>query len=872
MFFILILLSKTYSSNIQIEGIVVDSIDRFALPSASILLTNSDSTKNYQSKTNKKGNFILKDIESGEYFFSIKYIGYKLYEKKIIVENADIDLGEILLQIEDIKLNEIIITATAAIGNQNSDTLEYNANSYKTLPNAMAEDLIKKIPGLEIEDGNLKAYGRDVDKILIDGKPFFSDDPKYAMKNLPASIISKIQVYDGKSDKAEFMGIEDPDAKKTINIITTAKSKQSIFGNANLGYGTEDKYSASGNMSLFDNATKLTITGSSNNGNSRSSGKNINHSAGINYNNTFSNYLDLNGSYTIDYGDMENNYSSLREYIITNQAIKYDNQNNSFSIKNTVHRISFNIKYSIDSNNIFYIIPNISLINNKNNSAMKSENSNFDNKLINSINQNTGNEIDRNSFSTNIMYKHNFKNKDRNLSINFTSNINTNTNNELMETQNINESSVVKTNRKKDGDNSTYNYLSTIAYIEPITTNSKLNINYTITYNKYKTDDVSFFLDTNINTYNLIDTSLTDNSLIESVFNKFSMEYNITINKISLTSSLNYQIANIDNYKNIPMNIFNNYKFTSILPLLRLSYKISNEKNLFIMYNTNSTAPTFNQLNNIINNSISNSLYTGNPELKQQYYHNISSNYHWFNAKSNTMFSAMLGLNYIDDCITNSIIIPENDTLINNSVLLSAGGELNKPINLDGSLSSYLSLSYSFPVDFIKSKLTFGLGINYSKNPTLINNNINYSKTNTEYGSLKLTTNIDNKLDITLYSRYNINNSISEINQNNNKSYSSLNSMLDFKWIYWKEFFIELDFSNMVYWGASSINENIYLLNLSIGKKLLDNAIELKLTANDILNKNNNTSYYISDYYIQTSRNEVPKRYFMLEFIYNFKN
>ena len=262
-FFNLIL--KTFSQDFRITGQVNDSIGQ-SMPGAGIsLLHFSDSALIKGTVTDLNGNFILNKVSPGKIFLKISFLGYNdLFIIKEIA-NQSLSLGKLYLQNKASTLNAVYITENTLPVQLKGDTTQFNADAFKTNRDASAEDLATKMPGITSQDGKIQAQGEDVKKVLIDGKPFMGDDPNAALKNLPAEIIEKIQVFDKKSDQSEFTGFNDGNTTKTINIITRPQFRNGTFGKAFGGYGTEELWKGGLNLNFFKDKRKLIILGNVNN-------------------------------------------------------------------------------------------------------------------------------------------------------------------------------------------------------------------------------------------------------------------------------------------------------------------------------------------------------------------------------------------------------------------------------------------------------------------------------------------------------------------------------------------------------------------------------------------------------------------------------
>ena len=243
-----------------------------ALAGATVVLLNAkDSVLVNYGISDEEGKFELKKFKKGEYILQATYVGYEDFNELIRLDENDpehIITKEIKLKPAVNLIDQVVVKDEHIPIRIKGDTVEYNANAFKTKPNAVVEDLLKKLPGVDVDrDGNVKAHGKDVEHVYVDGKEFFGDDPQMATKNLPAEAIDKVQVFDKQSDMSEFTGVDDGEREKTINLTLKEDKKNGVFGNITGGYGTDDSYEGKMNLNHFNKKMQLSVLGMANNTN-----------------------------------------------------------------------------------------------------------------------------------------------------------------------------------------------------------------------------------------------------------------------------------------------------------------------------------------------------------------------------------------------------------------------------------------------------------------------------------------------------------------------------------------------------------------------------------------------------------------------------
>ncbi|GAB3888755.1 outer membrane beta-barrel family protein [Spirosoma agri] len=417
---------RTQAQSGTITGTVVDSVSRKPLLEASVsLLLARDSSMVTFGITDGDGRFVFKNIVEGQYRVLATYVGYRGAAKRISVTKTDptADVGTLELLAQSQTLTEVSVQGERAPMAVKGDTLEFNAGSFKTQPNAQVEDLLKKLPGIQVDrDGAITAQGQTVKKVLVDGKPFFGDDPKMATRNLPADIIDKVQVLDQLSEQSAFSGVDDGDRSKTINITTKKDKRKGTFGQQSIGVGPkpgdDPRYVAKATLNRFNNGQQMSILGMANNinqqgfsaqdlglgnnfggagqgsggnpgggnlvrsggggGNSGNGNGQVGNNAitkswagGLNYRNSLGKKIDLAGSYNIANTNTLTNQTSRRENIIPGSsgtagtATRTDstfvrNQVNGSENSNTNNRVNLRLDYRLDSLTTIRVIPNIS--------------------------------------------------------------------------------------------------------------------------------------------------------------------------------------------------------------------------------------------------------------------------------------------------------------------------------------------------------------------------------------------------------------------------------------------------------------------------------------------------------------------------------
>jgi hypothetical protein len=256
---------KGFSQTFPLSGKITDAKDNGGLPGATVLLLQlPDSARAGAAITDGQGTFSFQ-AKPGQYLLRATFLGFQALQRRIVVADKPIVLGNLALQVNSTTLREVQITEKVPVAVQKGDTTEFNAKAMKVNTDANSDELVEKVPGVVIQDGVVKAKGQDVKKVRVDGREFFGDDAMATLKNLPAEVVDKIQLVEEQSEQARLSGIDDGNREMTMNIVTRPDRRNGIFGRLTAGAGTNDRYLAGGTVNIFKPTRRLTFLGGSNN-------------------------------------------------------------------------------------------------------------------------------------------------------------------------------------------------------------------------------------------------------------------------------------------------------------------------------------------------------------------------------------------------------------------------------------------------------------------------------------------------------------------------------------------------------------------------------------------------------------------------------
>ena len=879
-------------NNFSISGMVIDEFKE-PMPKLGVkILSTKDSSLVAGTTSSEKGYFKIASLPSGEYIVSLSYLGYKTQNKNVSLnqKNKHINLGTIEMLPSDIMLSEAVIMGKTPDIIAKEDTLEFNAASYKTQPNAVVEDMIKKMPGIEIdENGKITANGKEVKKILVDGQEFFSDDPKVASKNLPANMVEKLQVIDRKSDEARFSGVDDGEDETVINLTVKKGMKNGWFGNAQAGGATGARFEASLMANYFKDSNQLTILAGANNinnmgandlgasmfsGSSRRGrggwgpmqGENTSAVGGLNFNVGKSDKFRAGGDVKYAYTDMDLREHSERQNFLTKDSTTFDN---SFKDnRNRGHNIEMNYRLLWNPNEFTQIEfrPNFkySISRMENNSASRSFGINplGENDTITTGSLNSHSDANGINAGGRLSISHKFKRKvgrQISFSLNYDYNNSKEDGYSYNKTKYYKSDIIEKTDLKDNNKSWGGSYGVRATYIEPINKHTTWSVSYNYRYNYTYADKLSY----NINS----DGSLGDLNVeySNSFRNNFqrhraSTAFNGTYEKMNYNVGIDFEPSKseslnlIDSKRNVKGKM--QYNFS---PFLRYNYAISKNDNLRIDYRGRTQQPSISQLQP--SQTISDPLRRteGNPDLKASYDNSFRIRYNSFKTEKQRSMMLMFNANYT----LNSII---NETTFN-----SEGIQITKPINENGVWNIWSMFLANMP--FKNKKFSFNNFTSFG-----CNRQIGYSNS---LRNVSMNYNISERLEFAYSS------SFGDIRIGGNGGYqrtknsiqSSQNqNTFDYGAKFATTLYIPGDITfttDVNYTGKSGYTDGydkeVWLWNAQISWSFLKRKqASLIVRAYDILNQNKNISRTVTGNYIQDVETNSIGRYVMFSFAYRF--
>ncbi|HEY9363032.1 MAG TPA: outer membrane beta-barrel protein [Chitinophagaceae bacterium] len=891
----------------SVKGVIFDTINQKNLVNRSVsLLRQKDSVLYKLTHSDAKGFFELKNLLPGNYLLFVRHPGYEDYIDHLqLNDSSKIDLGTVTMTPKAIILKEVIVRKqiSAII---KGDTIEFAADSFKAREGASVEEMLKKLPGIQIDkNGTITAMGEKVIKVFVDGEEFFGDDPTIATKNLQADAVDKIQVFDKKSDQATFTGIDDGERSKTINLQLKKDKKKGYFGKLDLGAGFNDKWNNNAMINSFRDKKQFSVYGTmsttdvtglnlqqsnqytsdndpefnnnfggfasfvnNDNGfnNSFSYGEGVPESwaGGLNYSNKFNDQQSINGSYRYNKINSEGYDNTFSQSILPDTVFVNSESNKTFSSRQT-HSFNGIYEWQIDSSTSIKIRANgYKGISNNINSYTNESRNEFGNPVNNSI-RNTNANGDNQNLQSSFLIRKKFKKPGRTISFNLEQKYNENKTDGFLYSLNsfFDQNGIISlrdtTDQKKVNESLITTLNGKIIYTEPLSKIFFVELIYAFHNSRSDAQRLSFDKDL-AGKYESLNDTFSNHYNFNVVTNIAGVAFKYNGKKVIFSFGSNIAKSNF-NQKDLLKDASLKRNFTNFFPKAILTYKFNQSGHLSIIYTGNTRQPSINQIQPVPDNSNPLSIIIGNPLLKQEFDHSINFNFNSFNLLSQRGIFFYGSFSF------------QSNAIVTNNFTDTLGRTVYKYVNANGNYNYNSGFNYFINFEKLGMNVNTGLDFNKSYYSNVVNDKKNV--TNNTAIAINLGINKDKEKKYNFYYngtiRYNI--STSSIRKDIETKYWIQEHSLDLTLMLpWKfELNNELQGSLQQKTALLDGNNNILLWNAYFGKKFLknDKAI-IKIIAHDILNQNTGYSRYISSNVIQETNYQSIARYFLLSFVWNF--
>ncbi len=885
--FLLLLNTLCFSQQMRISGAIQDTVNNAPLPYASVLVIKiKDSTLVAFTRSDAKGHFELNklQVDTVEVIISSPTFGQKSLYIVGSANNAVFELGKIILPPKNQQLQEVIIYAFKDPVYYKGDTLVYTADSFKVRPNATVEDLLKKLPGIKVDQsGKIMSQGKAIDKLLVDGDEFFGSDPTLATRNLDATAVESVQVFEKKDEtnsageNIQVMNLKlKSDAKKgyfgKMSAATDAKRfyegqlfannfkgsrKVSVFSlgsntpSSPLGYSDIWEYGLDNEAPAYDDGYQ--------NGNTAPVGIPKAIQTGIYYADRLGKNTKLNMNYTFNSAKLKAESASRSTYFIKDSSYSTMSKSNSVS-QATSHSINLKIVQTLDSLTELEIEPKLKL--NKDDKKNQFQTSFYTQQGALKHASNVSNSTIADGYTLNTFLKltRKFVKKDREIRLNYNYSINDVGSDGVLKADNTGVDTLIdkNTNQQKTTALNTQNQDIVLVYKEPLTKKIKLEFEYNLNYNRSKQDKhANDFLTSGEWVAN---PKFTNNFENQRWLNSGGVKFIYEVKKYTVNVGARARTISFTNTDLIEHKQFV-YKVDNLLPYLSYFYRINSNSRLNFRYTTTSQQPTIGQLQPIADNTNPNQVTIGNRDLLPAYSHKLNAFYNLYKPLSGKSIWCTVDFTSTDRAFSNAIFTD------------SLGRTATKTINVDGNYNGNASLYMSAPLFQKIISVDPNLMAYYTKNKNFINGLENITKTTSVDAALQVSLELDT-LTFRVNYTYGYNIPSSTLSKGINKPYgtqeleANLYLKLPFK------FSVETSADYIVNSNRSVGYNNRYVLwNASISNTFLKNeSLILSVSGHDLLNQNIGINRTVQDNVISDVRTTIINRYFLVELSYKFKN
>lgn len=892
--FILVGISMVWSQK-SIQSNVFDAKNGLALEMATVrLLQLKDSALVQGVQTDTKGGFLLPKVKKGDYILIVSSVGYNDISKNVKMDGKDIILSNIQMKENVLALKELDVKGTAAQMVVKGDTLEYNATAFKTQENAVVEDLLKRLPGVEIStDGKITVNGEEVKKIRIDGKKFFDGDAEMATKNIPAEMIDKIQVLEQKSDMALLTGFEDGDTERIINLTTKSNRRKGLFGNVNGGLGMDIeenlRYDANANLNIMEGDTQTSIVGGANNiNNSRSgrgrrgwggmnSGITTTENLGVNNNSIINPKFKIGGdasfNHTRNFVESESNKESYLKESVYNDST-YNRSNNDGLEAN----LRLETEWKIDSTKTLVLQPNINYNQNISDSFRDYRYLTDGDTTTTGFSNNNGRSESR-SGGLRLIYNQKLSKPGRTLTVNVSTGFSNSDSKDFNYSRKY-AADTTKIDQFTRNTSDRFNVDFRASFVEPLW-NLKHMLETSVSFNsttqnsnkmQYRTDDVDAYYRQDESAYDTYVEAYSNNFSNQFYRERLELNYRYTEPTYNVmfgvmgepTQTYSHTIYGDGAIRNVSNEVIN------FAPTSRIQYNFGKKEFLRFDYRGSTQQPSVSQMQPVKNNSNLMNETVGNPSLNPAFNSNFRLMYSTFNDKTFSSFSTMMGANVTKDALVSNSIYDLTGKQYNQTVNATA-----TPVNFNGNVM--------FNTPIIQKRLHFntstngGYSLRYGYSSKGVESDLvnvddlilgDLSRTRnynvTEQMSLTFTHDV---IELGAMGRLRYANTLNNLRDSETQTYDwtargNIVARLPFN----LTISSDINYSNRL--GYSTFDQSELLWNASVDKTLFKNKGVLSVKWNDILKQQLNIRQNIGDNYIQFNRYNTLTSYFIVSFSY----
>jgi outer membrane receptor protein involved in Fe transport len=897
-----------FSQTVTLKGSLRDtSSTKSSLANTTIaLLRAKDSILQKFVRSDANGKFEVKNLQTGKYILMISHPDFAEYVDILDITKDD-DLGSLVMLTKAVVLQNVIVRGSPI--RMKGDTLVFVADSFKTREGATVEDLLKRIPGMQVNaKGEITAQGEKVTKVLVDGDEFFGDDPTLATQNMIAKAVKEVEVYDKKSDQATFTGVDDGEKTKTINLKLKDEFKKGYFGKIKAAGGVPNSWENSAMINAFKDKRKFSVYGKMANTKETGLGwgENNQYGGGIGTNmemtddgdmmmwnngddfggvGSFSgeglpkawmggaSYADkwnadknsIVGAYRFQKLNTDGNNTQFTQNIVSDTQYLANEASNNWSSK-WRHAGNMKSDLTIDSLQSFTITADgsygKSISSSDFNSVSRMTTKLFEDQLVNKNQRRTNNEGNNGAFNANILYKKKFAKKGRTLSVNLSEKYNSNSStgylfSRLELYQDGIYSSTDTTDQRKDNESTSINVGGRVAYTEPIGKNGLVEASYGYSLTNAEQKRLSY--DKVDGKFDELNDVFSNDYKFFTGTHKMGLGYRYNYKK--LVFGLGSDMA-LSNWKQTDLftDMVRNYNFTNFFPRANFSYKLGQYSRIRLNYSGNTRAPSINQLQPVQNNEDPLNIAIGNPNLKQSFRQNFNLGYNFYQVLKEQGMWASINFN------------PSNNDFSSYDVV-EKGKRTYQTVNVNGNYSFGGYIGYNFKWKKADINFDFSLNPYFNVNNNFVNGVANKTTNNNYRFSIGTSKYKDKKYEVRLNLDAGYTYSKSTVNAAVVTKYWTANPNINLTIFLPKDFDFSTDADYN--WRQTTVifpnNNNAFIWNASITKKIIKKQdLRVGIKVNDILNQNIGFRRDASSNYISERTYNVIRRYGLITMTWNF--
>ena len=899
-----------HGQRVSVSGALKDTSDNRNLQHAVIQLVRpTDSVLVAFSRADQQGKFRLTSIDTGKYLIWVTYPKYADYVEEVSIR-SDVDLKEIILTPTSLLLQEVIVKQRIAAIRMKGDTLEFRADSFAVRQGATVEDLLKKLPGITVnKNGEITAQGEKVQKVLVDGEEFFSDDPAVVTQNLRADAVENVQVFDKKSDQATFTGIDDGEKSKTINLKLKENRKKGYFGKAKVAGGTPNWFENEAMLNSFKGKRKIAVFGTMANTGKAGLGwqdeDKFGGSTGMEYNeedgyfysfgsedefNTwggryngeglpsawtagahFSNKWDndknnINGNYRYYKQNIEVEGNTQSQFI-TKDTQYFNNESRTTYNQNIRSQLNGFYEVKIDSMSSLKITMNGSQVDGKSAARYDGQSLDEDSNLVNTSLRKISSDGVKHTFNSSMIYRRKFSKVGRTFSVSMDQNYNDQDTKGFLYSNinfydaNGNPSNSINVDQQKLNKNNMLGFTSKIAYTEPLFKNSFVEVNYSYRLSNSQAERTSYNKGGD-GKYDQLDSAYSNDYRFHFSTHSTGLNYRVNTKKLNYSFGTNVAFTKFDQL-DLGTDLSYKYSYTNLFPRASIRYTFKPQTRLSFNYNGSTNQPTIQQIQPILDNSNTLNIQIGNPNLKQEFRHSFNLQFNDFKVLSGRGIWLSGGLTSVDNAIGTSSFV-------------SKGVRTTQFVNVSGNYNANMWLGYWLQLKKLAGlRVQFNSGLNFSKYNNYIDSARNTNNNKSVNFNVYMGFQKENKYEVYLNPGWSYVNSKSSINtavvtrywtsESEAGTTVQLTKKLEINTNANFNFRQKTDYFNQ---NRNNIKWNAYLAQ----KFWKNNNGEIRFSVFDILDQNIGFSRNAQSNFIEENTYNSIRRYWLISFTWNFSS